>query len=664
MRRRKVSVRITLTIGIMLAVMISVMFSITIQSVVKIEKEKAAHEMEVISRDRASLVETYIKGCESFLNDYSVSNTLKDALMNPSDANAILNAKEYTDTFSKGQPYLTDLFLCDWDSNIVARMPSKTQTGMVYDDENALYQLHYSLFTHTNAFYASVAIAPSKDTNTFFFSKKIVDNTGEPIGFVGASFSILELKWKLDSLLTEDSMGYIMVDLGRSVYIYDSFNEALIGRSVTYEPTLGALSFFLSNESESFYNYENSFAGSDYLSTTYYMKNNKWLFIVYDEMDSIFADIYKMRGRMIPIAFAAYALLIIIAMILIRRFLRPIDRIENTIEKLDQGEYDAESALEGVSSRTDEFGSIARVVLKLSQNMADQNELYAEMLKAQGNGLLSINYKTKEIVIMNNSAKSLFGLSEETEPEKLEEIYKVLDSCHVGNSEEFIGVLEDIYDSDDNEDFEYKRIVDDGEDTYILIKSQKFTLYTGRDVLMLSMIDITEKKNKESELTTLSQMDALTGIYNRRRGIELVNSYTASGSRGMFCLFDINKFKIVNDTYGHQAGDDVLAEVANVMKRMFRTADILIRLGGDEFVVFLAGVYEKDIGTRIIDRFFDALDKMQVESVGDHKVTASLGAVICGQDDTFEQVYEIADAIMYECKKKGGFAYEIEETSE
>lgn len=81
--------------------------------------------------------------------------------------------------------------------------------------------------------------------------------------------------------------------------------------------------------------------------------------------------------------------------------------------------------------------------------------------------------------------------------------------------------------------------------------------------------------------------DPLTGLYNRRGGEVMVTQKLGSGKPYIFLMLDIDRFKEVNDFYGHHEGDNVLKYVAEELKHCFRRDDVIIRLGGDEFVIFV-----------------------------------------------------------------------------
>ncbi len=149
-----------------------------------------------------------------------------------------------------------------------------------------------------------------------------------------------------------------------------------------------------------------------------------------------------------------------------------------------------------------------------------------------------------------------------------------------------------------------------------------------------------------------SRTDFLTGILNRKGLMEALESELSRFSRSKtpvsVILFDIDDFKLVNDTYGHLAGDLVLKEIACVIKSVIRRSDSAGRYGGEEFVVILPGSTPEEaynVGLRILS---------EVQSrVKLTRVTLSGGITSFREGDTPEDVIRRADAAMYEAKKRG-----------
>lgn len=167
-------------------------------------------------------------------------------------------------------------------------------------------------------------------------------------------------------------------------------------------------------------------------------------------------------------------------------------------------------------------------------------------------------------------------------------------------------------------------------------------------------VDLEEKKGEE--LQALSETDRMTGLKDRVSGEQKVNELIRAGSGGMFLELDVDHFKEINDTYGHQTGDNVIHAVADAMRNTFRTNDIIMRLGGDEFGVFAVGIANREMGEGMIRRLFSRIDTMDIQGIRGGKVCVSVGAVISqdGRDTSFQALYAVTDVALYHSKETPG----------
>jgi diguanylate cyclase len=158
---------------------------------------------------------------------------------------------------------------------------------------------------------------------------------------------------------------------------------------------------------------------------------------------------------------------------------------------------------------------------------------------------------------------------------------------------------------------------------------------------------------RTAELRDLSSRDSLTNLFNRRALGEHMRRYIANAKRQGLVLsliyFDIDNFKVINDTQGHLIGDDVLASVGEILQEISREVDVPCRYGGDEFCVLLPGASShdaKNYATRLISRFNQLYPKE----------TVSLGISGMGPDafTTDQELIDQADRAMYTAKKKHG----------
>ncbi|MCX9154721.1 sensor domain-containing diguanylate cyclase [Niveibacterium sp. 24ML] len=172
--------------------------------------------------------------------------------------------------------------------------------------------------------------------------------------------------------------------------------------------------------------------------------------------------------------------------------------------------------------------------------------------------------------------------------------------------------------------------------------------------------DITDRKRAEEAAQELATTDSLTGAMNRlglnRRLANMVAEHARDSARGFsLAMIDLDWFKQVNDTWGHEAGDHVLRVVAQRLERAVRRTDTVARLGGDEFVLLLDGVSEARAALTILEKVRDAvLAPIPLEGGAQARVGASIGvAVVSGAVHSPDELMRRADAAMYAGKKDG-----------
>ncbi len=175
--------------------------------------------------------------------------------------------------------------------------------------------------------------------------------------------------------------------------------------------------------------------------------------------------------------------------------------------------------------------------------------------------------------------------------------------------------------------------------------------------------DVTERRAWEERITYQAHHDPLTGLVNRRRLIEVLHERLGS-KRGMdrhmaVVFLDLDGFKEVNDTYGHEAGDRVLIEVARRLQRTARDADLIARVAGDEFVVVLGNIGSAEDAEAASRRHLASLAApYRVGSLEVH-LSASIGIAIPASSDTPESILRAADHVMYQAKAAGSGQYRL-----
>ena len=170
----------------------------------------------------------------------------------------------------------------------------------------------------------------------------------------------------------------------------------------------------------------------------------------------------------------------------------------------------------------------------------------------------------------------------------------------------------------------------------------------------------TEERRDNRVLEEKSSKDGLTGLLNKVSAEEEMRHYMSHRKEGSACamiMLDFDNFKHVNDAYGHKIGDDALRKFGEILRRNFRTSDILGRMGGDEFMVLAREPVSEDF---LIKQLNSVLMELATARFGDAKgFTCSIGVAIDPQGYSFERLYQVCDDALYEAKARGKAQYII-----
>lgn len=289
----------------------------------------------------------------------------------------------------------------------------------------------------------------------------------------------------------------------------------------------------------------------------------------------------------------------------------------------------------------------------LKEAYENKNFILGEMLKMEAGGVIATD-TNDHIFTMNGAAAQLMGYgSSDDAPSEYSEI---LNRIKIDDFEEKEACFKKVVEEGGSLTYYFTTRTYDGRTAYVMATAKRVTLRNGTDSIITTYADISQNREMEKQLIILSETDALTGINNRGSG-ESKTEYTLSqGDVGMFCIIDVNKFKSINDGYGHNIGDKALISIADALKSTFRDRDIIMRLGGDEFAVFAKGVTSRDSARRVINRFFNTVENIRIPEMDGNPITVSLGAAFSTKQSgrAFDDIYQMADSVMYRCKDLPG----------
>jgi len=216
---------------------------------------------------------------------------------------------------------------------------------------------------------------------------------------------------------------------------------------------------------------------------------------------------------------------------------------------------------------------------------------------------------------------------------------------------------------------EYEGIVFEGDHirkdgTTFPVEVSSKTMKFDNDKFRIHIIrDTTERKKAESKILRLATYDTLTNIANRPNILsqldQAIERSKLTGNNIAFMIFDLDKFKVINDTFGHPVGDKVLKYVAQTIKKTLRTDDSIGRFGGDEFVIIQQNVTNKTDVVCLINRFFSIFESPVILENNSIKINISVGICLLSDAKNKDQLIYQADNAMYEAKKTKGCSFEF-----
>lgn len=250
-------------------------------------------------------------------------------------------------------------------------------------------------------------------------------------------------------------------------------------------------------------------------------------------------------------------------------------------------------------------------------------------------------------------------------PDAFEPSYNGYLSCiHPDDRQDFTELTADVLDRTEPYSGEYRIIRPHGEVRYVYEKGMVYRDEAGRPVRLVGVIhDITERKEAEEKLRRQAYSDELTGLPNRNYFMEQLSKTLALTKRhgyySALLFFDLDNFKIINDTLGHHNGDKLLSEVGQRLSQTIRKEDTAARLGGDEFVVIATNLgrdpeHAAEQARHIAEKLRDSLALPIYIEEHEHHLTMSTGiSLFPGGDEDINDILKFADTAMYRSKENG-----------
>ncbi len=283
--------------------------------------------------------------------------------------------------------------------------------------------------------------------------------------------------------------------------------------------------------------------------------------------------------------------------------------------------------------------------LLLNENMLFELNAIPQMVVNKDRIIIRANKKFIEL--FGYSSEEILGkqtLTLTPSKEKFEEYRK-----------HFIHTKEGIIKS---EELEYKK--KDGSLFWVKLEGNPINQQEQELFILWSFIDVTKEVHYREELKRLASTDPMTNLYNRRYFNELVQTIVQLDIRNTkatsVLILDIDKFKSVNDTYGHKVGDDVIIALAKVLKYSVRESDIVSRWGGEEFVVLLPETGSSD-SVLVAEKLRHAVTMLEMsaeDGITFHfSISVGVSEINYNEEDSLESAINKADKALYEAKESG-----------
>lgn len=297
---------------------------------------------------------------------------------------------------------------------------------------------------------------------------------------------------------------------------------------------------------------------------------------------------------------------------------------------------------------TKELENELRIHEEIEEKLRISEEKFRVMFSEHSAIMLLIDPENLRIYSANNSAQKFYGFSEEKfKNMKINELNEMNDSEVNSNVSNILNKQISIMNS--------KHRLSNGEVRNVEIHPAPINV--GDKVMIFSIIhDITERKKAEDYITYLAYHDALTGLVNRKYFVErlekelLVRSDKNQKLAIIYC--DLNGFKSINDTFGHEAGDYVLCEIGNRIKKCISKEDVVARLGGDEFAIIIFNINNDSEVNKVIQKISNKVQVPMFMKDNVFNVKASMGISIFPHDgESVDDLLSKADKAMYLVKK-------------
>ncbi len=486
----------------------------------------------------------------------------------------------------------------------------------------------------------------SKDMKIITYSIPLLDKSNKPYGVLGIAVS---LKY-LNSLLSYEEID----QNGKGVYTLgfnDSNNMDFSGITSTgpmFNKIIGDHEAFkLDRSLDSGLIYETNIHDSDkkaYASIKYFnlyntntpFENEKWVLIGMIERDIILNYSNRFTRLLIISLIISSILGISVIIILGGRITKPIRNLAREVKTSNPRE-----PLSLKQINISEIDELSSAIVALSSNVADSASKLSQIIKLFNMPIAAFEHrKGEELVLCTESFFDIIGIKIESEQDRylnIQTFEKIIEKIIINKEKN----MEDIY----------KIQVEKDKNKWIKLK-----ILDDESRILGVVSDVTQEVLEKQKIEYDRDYDLLTDILNRRAFYNVVEEIIKNENFkiGAFIMWDLDNLKYVNDTYGHDYGDEYIKIASVELKKFEEYGGIVARRSGDEFYVFLYGYDDKKEIRKIIKKIHDNIEKSVLKLPDNRELKIRISTGISWYPDdgrTFEELAKYSDYAMYKIKR-------------
>jgi diguanylate cyclase (GGDEF)-like protein/PAS domain S-box-containing protein len=354
-------------------------------------------------------------------------------------------------------------------------------------------------------------------------------------------------------------------------------------------------------------------------------------------------DILRMAVILFFVTFTA-------GILISRSITKPILRLAEVAKAVGGGDLDRRAAL-GSHDEIGQLGATLNAMIEMRKQTEEalqkSEEKYRSLVESTDDSIYLVD-KNYRYLYMNKKHMTRMGFSRVRY-----EGFAYSEFHSPEETKDFIGEVSKVFETGESTRHEHLS----RRDKRSFLRTLSPVKDAEGNVIAVNVVskDVTELKQMQEKLRTLSLTDELTGLYNRRgffMMVEQLLKLAKRQKRGIFMLYaDMDNLKEINDTLGHQEGDQALIDTANILKATYRDTDIVARLGGDEFVVLPVGRAGDNIGL-ITARLQENLESHAAEGNRNFRLSLSVGISYYDPESpcSIDELIKQGEKLMYEQK--------------